>query len=113
MTKIINILTSATAIAMTVLPLSALGTAAHAEETRIQIADLDLARPTDAMRFQRRLDVAAERICNVARSPLGDQAACRIAVRQEAVEKLGGVQRHSLQLAMSRTALTDRATAGF
>ena len=63
MSTFINILTSVTYIAMAAIPLSAIGSVAHAAEiparAHVQVADLDLSNPSDAARFQTRVDAAA------------------------------------------------------
>ncbi|WP_158915904.1 UrcA family protein [Caulobacter sp. S45] len=98
MTKFINILTSVGFIAMAAVPLAAIGSVAHAAEVQVvKVADLDLSSPAGAARFQRRVDAAANQLCGAGRT----RAACRAAVREEAVAKLGEGQRQTLQLAMT------------
>jgi UrcA family protein len=104
MSKLIGALTTAATLAMAAVPLSALSTAAHAGEThvvgsRIHVADLDFARPGDAIKFRSRVDWAAFNICRFAGKPLPSQYTCHKAVRMEAVDKLSDDQRAHLELA--------------
>ncbi|MGC1305258.1 MAG: UrcA family protein [Caulobacteraceae bacterium] len=113
MTKMINLLSSMATLAMAATAISAIAPAAQAAEVHIQITDLDLSNPTDAARFQQRIDAAASRLCNVVGASLDNRESCRAAVREEAVDKLGGVQQRNLQLAMARTVRSERQSAGF
>ena len=99
MSKIINILTSIATLGMAVIPLSAIGGVAHAAEAHVRVGDLDLANPSDVRTFNRRVDVAAGQVCAELTSSLSQMPACREAVRQEAVEKLGVRQRATLKVA--------------
>ncbi|MGC1301882.1 MAG: UrcA family protein [Caulobacteraceae bacterium] len=99
MSKLINVLTTVATLAMAAVPLSAIGTVAHAAEVRIQVADLDLSNPADAARFQDRVERAAHAFCRNVPEPLANQTACRSAVRDEAVQRLGSAQRESLKIA--------------
>jgi UrcA family protein len=99
MSKLINVLTTVATIAMAAVPLSAIGTVAHAAEARIHVADLDLSNPADAARFQVRVDRAARQFCRNVAQPLANRAPCQAAIREEAVEHLGSVQRESLKIA--------------
>jgi UrcA family protein len=99
MTKFLTILTSAATLAMAAIPLTAVSSVAHAAEARIQVGDLDLSRPADARVFERRVNLAASDLCNETGMELSRTNACRRAVRQEAIEKLGEAQRQSLQTA--------------
>ncbi len=112
MSKVLNTLSAIGALVMAATPLVAVGGIAHAAETNmrpahIQVADLDLGQPGDAATFRQRVDAAAETICTT-RGETGLNAfdSCRQAVRQEAVERLGEQQRQDL-----RAASTDGATA--
>ncbi len=105
MRNILNTLSTIGALAMAATPLLAVGSLAHAAEPTvrpayIQVSDLDLSRASDAATFHNRVDVAGSAICgqDTGRT-MNSQTACVDAVRQEAVEKLGSVQRHDLQTA--------------
>jgi UrcA family protein len=89
---------------MAAVPLTAVSSVAHAAEAQVvRVADLNLSNTADAARFKRRVDSAATQICGGAHSALQIQAACRTAVREEAMEKLSDGQRQNLQIALART----------
>ena len=76
-------------LALAALPMFAL-TLAHAEPASIKVSDLDTSRPADMRTFDARVDEAANKVC--VRAPDGRDlsrvAACRQAVRAEAMDKL-------------------------
>ena len=72
-------------LALAVLPIAALTTAAHAAE-RVHVADLNLAAPTGHAVFEKRVDGAAHRFCRLERN-LTAKGACEAGVRTEANEK--------------------------
>ncbi len=76
---------------------------ASAREARIAFGDLDLSSPAGADAFDARVESAAYRMCRGARrsgSLITDRAACRAAVRDEAVRQLPG--RVQVDYALSR-----------
>jgi UrcA family protein len=80
-------------LALAALPMISLGFA-HAEPASIKISDLDTSRPADMRTFEGRVDHASNVVC--VRAPdsrdLGRIAACRQAVRAEAMDKLSKSQ---------------------
>jgi UrcA family protein len=80
-------------LALAALPIFALSLA-HAEPASIKISDLDTSRPADMRTFEARVDHAANQVC--VRGPEGRDldrvAACRQAVRAEAMDKLSKSQ---------------------
>ena len=78
-------------LALAMLPMAALTTAAHAQTApqRVQTSDLTLASPTGQSTFIARADGAARHFCSVERN-LTQKATCEAAVRQEASEKASG-----------------------
>jgi UrcA family protein len=113
MTKMINLLSSMATLAMAATAISTIAPAAQAAVVHIRIADLDLSNPTDAARFQQRIDTVASHMCNTVGASLSERASCRAAVREEAVDGLGGAQQRNLQLAMAHTVRGERQSAGF
>ena len=108
MSKVLNTLSAIGVLVMAATPLMAVG-AAHAQETgapaaHVFVADLDLHSPTGAAAFRRRVDVASEAMCaRAAGRSLSQDAACRQAVYEEAVSKLGSDQRQDLATVSPRT----------
>lgn len=79
-------------LALAALPMIAV-TLAHAEPATIKVSDLNLARTADRNVFEARIDRAADQLCSsVDLRDLSRQAACREAVRAEAVSKLPAAQ---------------------
>lgn len=74
-------------LALAVLPVAALTTAAHAAE-RVRTADLNLASAAGHATFEQRVNHAANKFCNIERN-LTNKAACQAGVRAEANEKAG------------------------
>ena len=88
MTKLSNI----ALIALAASPLIAVSLA-HAEPAAIKVSDLNTQRPADMRVFDARVDHAANKVCVTAESRgLDRQAACRVAVREEAQDKLNKSQ---------------------
>jgi UrcA family protein len=105
MTYFMNTLASVASVALALTSLSVMPSRAQAAEVRVEVADLDLSTPADAARFLHRVNVAADRVCGSARQSLQARAACRTGIREEAIEKLGFVQRANLQVALAGGAL--------
>lgn len=82
-------------LALAALPVAALSSAAHAAEYRIPVAGLNLASADGAAKFDNRLQMAANVICDSSRG-LAVRAECKAAVRAEAMEKLSAQQRRQL-----------------
>jgi len=76
---------SVATLALAALPVAALSTAAHAQQS-IRIADLNLASGAGRAAFDQRVDTAARNFCRTERS-LKLQAVCQSGVRAEANEK--------------------------
>lgn len=115
MSSFLNTLSAVGALVMAATPLMAVGSVAHAAETGVQpahirVADLDLSRAGDVKTFYRRVDVAAATFCarDGGSADLSTQTACRDAIRQEAVEKLGDSQRQAMQTASAGSPTTWR-----
>lgn len=84
-----------------VLIVAAAGSAS-AQEARIRWGDLDLSTPAGADAFDRRVRVAARKMCR--NTPMiGGRAACQAAVRDEAVALLPGAAQ--VDYALSRVPL--------
>ena len=98
MTNRISIRSRLAALILAAASVTALAGAARAEEQRIAVGDLSQADAAHA--FAHRLDAAARTMCdfyaNDASRP-AKVAACKVAVRQEALEQLTPVQRAQLQ----------------
>jgi UrcA family protein len=87
--------------ALAVMPMIALAGAAHAQDIKVQVGDLS--QPAAAARFERHLDVAAKAICASYVRPIDGAtraAACKQAVRAEAMDKLSAAQREQLAAAI-------------
>ncbi len=97
MSKILNAITSLATLAMAAVPLAAIPAFVHAEEARIPVGDLAFARPADAQEFIRRADLAGRQLCGGSPQSVSVYAACRDAVRQEAIGKLAPMQRDAVQ----------------
>jgi UrcA family protein len=72
-------------LALAVLPIAALTTAAHAGE-RVRTADLNMASASGRAAFEQRVDHAANKFCSLERN-LTNKAACQAGVHAEANEK--------------------------
>ncbi|THD53331.1 UrcA family protein [Phenylobacterium sp.] len=72
-------------LALAVLPIAALTTAAHAGE-HVHTGDLNMASAADRATFEQRVDHAANKFCNTERN-LTNKAACKAGVHTEADEK--------------------------
>jgi UrcA family protein len=77
-------------LALAVLPLAAITTAAHAE-TAVRVADLDLNSARGVAAFHQRVAVAADKFCRDERG-LSARQTCVIGVRTEMREKLAAAQ---------------------
>jgi UrcA family protein len=81
-------------LALAVLPVAALSTAAHAAPvTRVQVADLNLASIEGVAAYHSRVAAAAKQFCSDEKN-LVQNAACKAGVRAEVQEKLN--QRQTL-----------------
>ena len=79
-------------LALAALPVIALSFA-HAEPVSIKVSDLNLSRPADVRVLDARIDHVANQICaNPEARELARLAACRKAVRAEAMDKLSTSQ---------------------
>ena len=89
-------------LALAVLPVAALSTAARAETLRtpvsVRIADLNLTTAEGQAAFAQRTHKAARAYC-ADRQLLAAKAACQSAVRAEVQEKLALAQRGQMHLA--------------
>ena len=86
--------------ALAVMPMIALAGAAQAQDVRVHVGDLS--QPADAARFNRHLDFAANTLCASFVRPIDGArrvAACKEAVREEAMDKLSADQRVQLAAA--------------
>ena len=79
-------------LALAILPVAALSTAAHAAPgaQRVQVGDLDLGSNTGIAKFDARVRRASHQMCG-SEIGLGGRDACETAVRAEAREKLAAV----------------------
>jgi UrcA family protein len=109
MRKFIVSLTTASALALTVVPTSGLTQAPAASTARISFVGLNLASPADAAKFAARIDAAADDVCrDKARgNPSGEftMAGCKVAVRRQAMSQLTKGQRQSLRIATRANAV--------
>ena len=99
MTKVLNTISAIGALVMAATPLLAICGVARAQDVqaqRIQVADLDLSRPSDVARFDARVNVAAGRMC-ASQSDMESNAACRRSIREEAVDKLDAARAQALR----------------
>ena len=80
-------------LALAALPIIALGFA-HAAPVSIKVSDLNLSRPADVRVLDARIDHTASQICVSSQSAgdLTQLAACRKAVRAEAMDQLSTSQ---------------------
>ena len=75
-------------LALAVLPVAALSTAAHdAPVTRVHVADLNLASIDGVATYHQRVAAAAKQFCSDEKT-LDQKAACKAGVRTEVQEKL-------------------------
>jgi UrcA family protein len=84
-------------LALAVLPVAALSTAAHAQ-TAVRYGDLDLASPSGKAAFSQRADRAVRAYCLAERS-FSQRNACEAGVKAELKEKLAIAQIRQMQLA--------------
>jgi UrcA family protein len=98
MTKFIARIAAAAVIALVGAPLVAAGAAnAQTAPARIQVSKLDLSSAEGAAAFEARLNAVEHRFCVAGeKRSISDTAACRQAIRAEAVEKLSPQQRLAL-----------------
>ena len=90
MTNITARLAGIATLALAVLPAAALTTAAHSApyvQSKVRVADLNLASAAGQAAFHQRTDAAARRFCSDVTS-LNTLTACRAAVRAEVNEKV-------------------------
>lgn len=75
-------------LALGMLPMAALSTAAHAQTAhqRVQVSDLNLSSAPGQAAFASRVDQAARHFCRAERD-LTLNAACQAGIRSEAAEK--------------------------
>ena len=94
MTNRTSIRSRLTTIILATASIAALAGAARAEEQRIAVGDLS--QPGQAHAFMQRLDATAQTMCDFyadSASRPAQIAACKSAVRQEAIEQLPQTQR--------------------
>jgi UrcA family protein len=80
---------SAAMMALAVLPMASLATAAHA--TTVKVSDLNLASPAGVAAYNQRADHAARTYCSNERA-ISAVAACRKGVAVELSEKLDAIR---------------------
>lgn len=97
-----NTVSSIAMLALAVLPIAALTTAAHAAPASVKVADLNLASHDGMATFNQRADYAARKFCNAELS-LSARAHCRAGVMVELNEKMDAI----------RTAQAARAATTF
>lgn len=86
MTNFANSISTVAMLALAALPIAALtATTAHAE-TRVHVADLNLASPQGMATYQQRAEVAVRDFCLTERT-VGGRASCYRGVRAELNEK--------------------------
>jgi len=103
MSSFANRLAGLATLALAALPIAALTTAAHAAPYRLPVADLNLASPAGAAKFESRVRMAVNAFCADQRQ-IGVRSSCQAAVRSEIHDKLGPVQQARLAGAMSLAA---------
>jgi UrcA family protein len=105
MTNFATRISTAAMLALAALPIAALSvTAAHAE-TRVHVADLNLASPEGMATFQQRAEAAARDYCLPERTVAG-RANCLRGVRAELSEK--GASLRQVQVAHAATNFAAR-----
>jgi len=93
-------------LALAIIPVAALGTAAHAAPITIRAADIDTLSPEGAQAFHQRAEKAARKFCRTATvgtPSLRDKANCKAAVQAEIAEKY---EARNVALAAQRQANT-------
>ena len=92
-------------LALAVLPIAALTTAAHAAPASVRIADLNLASRDGVDAFNQRAVLAARKFCGAELS-LSARAHCRQGVRVELTEKMDAIR--TAQAARNATTFAAR-----
>jgi UrcA family protein len=96
--KVLDILSTVGALVLATTPLAVAGVA-HAQtgaSVAIQVGDLDFGSRADVARFQARIVMAADRLCDAGPTEISRRSACIAAVREEAMDKLGSAQRSEM-----------------
>lgn len=93
-TSFVNRTAGLATLALGILPMFAMATAAHAAPA-VRIADLDLASSAGAAAFHQRAEAAARQFCR-GEMTLSDHAACRQGVREELAEKFAAARQAQL-----------------
>jgi UrcA family protein len=94
MTNFASRIAGAATLALAVLPVVAISTAAAAAPVSVKVSDLDLNSAHGQKAFAARVERAANTFCRAERTPvtpLGATAHCRAAVRAELNEKMPAV----------------------
>ncbi|OXE36835.1 MAG: hypothetical protein CGW95_05170 [Phenylobacterium zucineum] len=95
MSKFLQNLTLVASLAMAALPTLALTSAAHASPYVIKVGDLNLSDAKGQAMLQQRINTTATNLCSDLGAPIGtrieNRAACEVAVRAEAMEKLASL----------------------
>jgi UrcA family protein len=97
MTHPISIRSRLSAIVLAAASVAVLAGAAQAQDQRIPVGDLS--QPGQAQAFMHRVDMTAKSMCDFyapSASRAGQVAACKDAVRAEALDQLGHAQRTQL-----------------
>lgn len=98
MSKSVSSLSGIATLALAVLPALAIVGGAHAESLSIKVSDLNLNTPAGQKVLEQRINVAARQYCAesvTTGTRLGSPAACRTAVRNEILAKLGKPQQQA------------------
>ena len=90
MTNFAAKISTAAMLALAALPIAALATASHAE-TRVHVADLNLATPQGMATFNKRAHYAASSYCAEVMG-LSARASCRTGVKAELSEKAAAIR---------------------
>ena len=83
-------------LALATVPAAALTTSVHAE-TRVQVADLNLASAAGQAAYHQRVDKAARTFCGDEKA-LGGRTACMTGVRTEVNEKVAASTQYASRL---------------
>lgn len=95
MSKLTHRLAAVATLALAALPVAALTTTAHAAEYRVPVGDLQLGTAAGAARFDARLKMAVNALCEGQRGVTA-RSACESSVRAEAMDQLSAGQRRQL-----------------
>lgn len=109
MSKLVNRIAAAAALALAATPIIGL-TAAHAEDraqtpvVRIKVADLDLSSPAGAREFEKRTQVAVFKTCQAKGFRGLSAKACLVDFQEDLQAALSERQRADLKLAQRKSA---------